>query len=67
MPNLRIRTIFAAGDSLVVSLPPEWLRGNGVRSGDQVELRYNGEVRIRPKRREKEVSDGLNPVEPTLA
>lgn len=54
MPNLRSRKIISVGDSLAVTLPPEWLRGNRLSPGDELVLRYNGKLFITPKRR----SDG---------
>lgn len=60
-----LRTIFVTGDSVVISLPPAWLRGNGLRPGDRVELWYNGEVHVRPKPKEKEAADAVPTIEPT--
>ena len=59
--NLRIRRIYTSGRAAVVSLPADWLRGNSLAPGDQVEVRYDGEVHIRPKKRE--VPDGERPIE----
>ncbi len=50
--SLKVRTIFAAGDSLVVALPPDWIRGNDLQAGDRVEVWYNGEVHVRLGRKE---------------
>ncbi len=50
--NLRERRIFRTGRSVVIVLPPDWLRGNALGPGDQVEIWYDGEVHIRPKRKE---------------
>lgn len=50
MMNLRYRKVFRSGDSVCVALPQDWLRGNGIGPGDRVEIRYNGEVRVRPFR-----------------
>ncbi|MGQ9588542.1 MAG: AbrB/MazE/SpoVT family DNA-binding domain-containing protein [Thermoplasmata archaeon] len=49
--NLRYRKVFRSGDSVCVALPQDWLRGNQIGPGDEVEIRYNGDVRVRPKRR----------------
>jgi len=53
--NLRIRRIYRTGRSVAVTLPQDWLRGNGLRPGDEVEIRYDGEVHIRPRRCEGEL------------
>jgi len=48
MPGLRSRKIVCVGDSLAVTLPPDWLRWNRLKAGDTVELTFNGVVKIRP-------------------
>ncbi len=65
--NLRERRIFRTGRSVGIVLPPDWLRGNGLAPGDQVEIWYDGEIHVRPKRREKEGPDGEHPVESSPA
>ena len=52
--NLRIRKIRLTGGSLSVGLPPDWLRYHKLGPGDEVEIVYDGEVRVRPKKREGE-------------
>ena len=52
--NLRVRRIYRTGKSVAITLPPDWLRGNRLEPGDEVEIRYNGEIHIRPKPREGE-------------
>ena len=52
--NLRIRKIRVTGGSLSVGLPPDWLRYNKLGPGDEVEIVYDGEIRIRPKLLEAE-------------
>ncbi len=47
MPNTRARKIVRVGDSLAVTLPPDWLRGNGLGAGDRVALTYDSDVRVR--------------------
>jgi len=54
MPSLRVRKIRKTGDSVSVGLPQDWLRYNKLAPGDEVEIEYDGEVRIRPKRPEGE-------------
>lgn len=61
--NLRERRIFRTGRSIGIVLPPDWLKGNKLGPGDKVEIWYNGEIHVRPKRKEKEVEDGARPVE----
>jgi antitoxin component of MazEF toxin-antitoxin module len=44
-----VRHILRAGNcSLVVALPPGWLRYHKLKRGDAVEVLTNGEVRIKP-------------------
>jgi antitoxin component of MazEF toxin-antitoxin module len=49
--GLRSRKLVTVGDSLAVTLPPDWLRWNRLEAGDMVELTYNGEVQVRPLKR----------------
>lgn len=65
--NLRERRIFRTGRSIGIVLPPDWLKGNDLGPGDQVEIWYNGEIHVRPKRKDKEVRGGVRPVEPSTA
>ena len=65
--NLRVRRIYRTGGSVGISLPPDWLLGNSLEPGDQVEIWYNGEVHVRPKRKKKGVQDGVQPVESSSA
>ncbi len=58
MASLKVRTIFATGDSVVVALPPDWVRGNGLHPGDRVEVWYNGEVHVRLGRKETRAEHG---------
>lgn len=46
--NVKPRRLVRAGDSLAVTLPPDWLRGHGLKAGDPVELAYDEVVRVRP-------------------
>ena len=55
--NLRVRRIYRTGKSVAITLPPDWLRGNDLGPGDEVEIRYDGEIHIRPKRREGETDE----------
>jgi len=57
MPSLRVRKIRKTGDSVSVGLPQDWLRYNKLGPGDEVEIVYDGDIRIRPKRQEGD-SDG---------
>lgn len=54
VPSMRVRKIRVTGGSLSVGLPEDWLRYHKLRPGDEVEIEYDGEVRIRPKPREGE-------------
>jgi antitoxin component of MazEF toxin-antitoxin module len=61
MPNVRERRILRSGGAMVVSLPPDWLRGNGLSAGDVVELTYDGIIRIRaPKKNAASGVEGRN-------
>jgi len=46
--NLRHSKPFRNGTSLAVILPADWVRGNSIGPGDEVEIAYDGVVRIRP-------------------
>jgi hypothetical protein len=47
----RQRKLVTHGGCVVVALPPDWLRGNGMNPGDVVELVYDGAtVTVRPLR-----------------
>jgi antitoxin component of MazEF toxin-antitoxin module len=48
MTLTRVRKVVRSGGALVVSLPPDWLRGQGLSAGDSVELAYDEIVRVRP-------------------
>lgn len=61
--NLRTARVFRDGGSHVVVLPPDWLRGQDIEPGDLVEIWYNGEVHVRPRRKKQGVQDGVRPVE----
>ena len=50
MPLLETRKIYAAGNSLAVTLPRGWLRYFGIKAGDEVEVIANGNLVIRPIR-----------------
>lgn len=58
MTSKRTTRTFKIGGSQAIVLPCDWLRGNDIRPGDEVELLYNGIVRIRPLRREMSEGDG---------
>lgn len=63
----RTAKIFQLHQSLGLVVPIDWARGMGVEKGDQVEIEYNGELRIRPKTKRKGVPDGDRIVEPLTA
>lgn len=65
--NRRSARVFRNGTSLVVVIPSDWARGEAIGEGDEVELVYNGEIHVRPRRQEKGVLDGVPPVKPTPA
>lgn len=62
--NLRERRIFRTGRSVGIVLPQDWLRGNGLGPGDQVEVWYDGEIHVRPKRKPAGVTDAVGPADP---
>lgn len=44
--NRRTARVLRSGGALAVVLPADWVRGNGVQAGDQVEVEYDGFVRV---------------------
>ena len=54
MPILEERIIYKVGkSSLVITLPRNWLRFSGLGAGDVVEVTGNGDLTIRPRRRQR--------------
>ena len=49
--NVRRSRSFRNGTSLAVILPADWVRGNHLTPGDEVELAYDAIVRITPLRK----------------
>ena len=53
MPILEERMIYKVGkSSLAITLPRGWLRYLGLQPGDKVEIEVNGELTIRPLKRQ---------------
>lgn len=46
--NMRRAKALRNGKSLAVILPADWVRGNEIGPGDEVEVWYDGDVRVRP-------------------
>ncbi len=44
-------------NSLYVALPKDWTRGMNIEKGDEVEIVYDGEVRVRARTREARPHD----------
>jgi bifunctional DNA-binding transcriptional regulator/antitoxin component of YhaV-PrlF toxin-antitoxin module len=42
-------------------VPIDWARGMGLEQGDQVEIWYNGELRVKPKKKPK-TKDGTTEI-----
>ena len=58
MPSLEERTIYRVGkSSLVITLPRGWLNYFGLTAGDSVELTNNGDLTIRPCKRQEKVAE----------
>ena len=54
MPIFEERMIYKVGkSSLVVTLPRNWLKYFGLKPGDKVEITANGELTIRPGKRQE--------------
>jgi antitoxin component of MazEF toxin-antitoxin module len=54
MPISEERMIYRVGkSSLAITLPQNWLRYFGLGAGDKVEITANGELTIRPGKRQK--------------
>jgi antitoxin component of MazEF toxin-antitoxin module len=51
MPNKAERTLLRSGASVVVALPPSWLRYFGLNVGDKVDVIWNTDVTVKVKRR----------------
>jgi antitoxin component of MazEF toxin-antitoxin module len=49
--NVRRSKPFRNGTSLAVILPADWVRGNKIEPGDELELAYDEIVRVRPVRK----------------
>ena len=48
-----VRRIIRVGDSIGITLPPDYLRAHGLKVGDQIELTYNRIIRFEPISREE--------------
>ncbi|HLC33120.1 MAG TPA: AbrB/MazE/SpoVT family DNA-binding domain-containing protein [Candidatus Nanoarchaeia archaeon] len=46
MPIVTHRTLVASGGSVVVTIPPEWLKQNNLQAGDRVLLVANGHLTV---------------------
>jgi antitoxin component of MazEF toxin-antitoxin module len=55
MPISEERMIYRVGkSSLVITLPQNWLRYFGLTAGDSVQLTGNGDLIIRPRKRQED-------------
>ena len=61
LPIITKRTLNLSGDSLVVSLPREWIRQKGLKKGDKVILIANGDLTVHKDNQElvKKLSESL--------
>jgi hypothetical protein len=50
--GLGIRKIYRLGHSAVVSIPHEYLTSRGIKPGDEVFLRWNGDLLVSPLSKE---------------
>jgi antitoxin component of MazEF toxin-antitoxin module len=48
--NKRKGRVHRVGGSLVITLPVDWIRGNEVRKGDELEIEYDGDVTVKAPR-----------------
>ena len=62
--NLRVRRIYRTGKSIAITLPPDWLRGNDLGPGDEIEIWYDGEIRIRKRAKSKPEPARVSPPPP---
>jgi antitoxin component of MazEF toxin-antitoxin module len=61
MPSLEERKIYKVGkSSMVITLPRGWLKYFGLKAGDSVELTINGDLKIRPCKRQENVEEADN-------
>jgi len=65
-----IRKLFKIGDSIAVTIPPDFLKAHGIDAGTKVEILYNNAIVIKPinvsriiKQVHKEVEKGGKEVE----
>ena len=49
MPAKTERSLIKLGESAVICIPQDWLRGEGLVPGDRVEVTYDEVLTIRPK------------------
>jgi antitoxin component of MazEF toxin-antitoxin module len=49
MNKKRRATVWRTGGSVVVAVPPDWLEGEEVEPGDEVEILYDGVIVIATK------------------
>ncbi|MGP8069881.1 MAG: AbrB/MazE/SpoVT family DNA-binding domain-containing protein [Candidatus Bathyarchaeia archaeon] len=47
MPSRTERIVIKLGGSEIVSLPHDWVEGNGLQPGDKVEVLYDQDVLVR--------------------
>ena len=56
MPARTSRTVMRVGASMVLALPPDYLRGSRIAKGDKLDVVYNDMILIKP--RNKIIKDG---------
>lgn len=53
----RTARIYRLHQSLGMVVPIDWARGMGIEKGDQVEIEYNGELRVRPMKKQEPATE----------
>jgi hypothetical protein len=61
MPSVSNRKLLRVGESLGVTLPRDWVRGNDLRPGDDLELSYNEVVTVSVKKNGASAPGGRTP------
>jgi bifunctional DNA-binding transcriptional regulator/antitoxin component of YhaV-PrlF toxin-antitoxin module len=64
MPSKREGRAVRLNRSTAAILPVDWVRWNGIKPGDLLEIEYDGEVQIRSVKRRASADGGRNPAGP---
>jgi antitoxin component of MazEF toxin-antitoxin module len=48
-----VRKVFKIGDSLAITLPPEFIKEHGIKVGDKLEVIFNSFLTAKPMKKEE--------------